>query len=103
VLLRGRPDKGLLGGMVGVPTSDWLDAVPDPVAHAPLAAAWRVLPGVVQHGFTHFRLELTVAVAQVEDDGIDGIWALPDALGRHALPTLMRKVVRHAFVDAGRR
>jgi A/G-specific adenine glycosylase len=104
VLLVQRPDKGLLGGMTGVPVSDWLDAAPDPLAHAPFAADWRVLPGVVQHGFTHFRLDLAVAAARVADPvPFDTpIWAPPDALGRHALPTLMRKVVRHAFAHAGR-
>ena len=106
VLLVRRPDKGLLGGMIGVPTSDWLDATPEALAHAPFDAGWNVLPGLVQHGFTHFRLELTVAATQLgertDDVFEDGIWALPDALGRHALPTLMRKVARHAFAHAGR-
>jgi A/G-specific adenine glycosylase len=107
VLLRRRPDRGLLGGMIGVPTSDWLDTAPDPRAYAPFAADWRVLPGAVQHGFTHFRLELTVVAAPLAVDapvrpGVDDIWALPDSLGRHALPTLMRKIVRHAFAHTGR-
>ena len=89
--------------MIGMPTSDWLDVPPDPAAQAPFAADWRALPGIVQHGFTHFRLDLTVVVAQIDDPDVpDAIWALPDALGRHALPTLMRKVVRHAFAHTGR-
>jgi A/G-specific adenine glycosylase len=105
ILLQRRPDKGLLGGMIGVPTSDWLDAAPPPLAHAPFAADWRILPGVVRHGFTHFSLDLTVVAAAVGDAAADPagvIWAQPDALGRHALPTLMRKVVRHAFAQLGR-
>jgi A/G-specific adenine glycosylase len=104
ILLVRRPDRGLLGGMIGVPTSDWIDAAPDARDHAPFAADWRVLPGIVQHGFTHFRLDLTVAATMVSEIVAvpDPIWALPDALGRHALPTLMRKVVRHAFAHAGR-
>ena len=104
ILLVRRPDKGLLGGMIGVPTSDWLDAPPGALDHAPFAADWRELPGRVQHGFTHFRLDLTVAVTNVVDVAAlpDPIWALPDALGRHALPTLMRKVARHAFARIGR-
>jgi A/G-specific adenine glycosylase len=108
ILLQQRPDKGLLGGMIGVPTSAWLDTAPDATVQAPFAAGWRLLPGVVQHGFTHFRLDLTVAVAQVADAPltdpslVDPLWVLPDALGGHALPTLMRKVVRHAFANTGR-
>jgi len=40
--------------------------------------------------------------ARADGDGVvaDGVWCLPDRLGEHALPSLMKKVVAHA-VKAG--
>lgn len=67
VLVRTRPAKGLLGGMVEVPGSDWRadyrqdDALQD----APVPARWRRLTVPVRHVFTHFPLELTVFAAGV--------------------------------------
>lgn len=101
VLLRRRPERGLLGGMMEVPSSDWAARGPADMVAAPVAADWRELPGQVNHGFTHFRLELRVLAAQVRKNAkADGIWVMPDALGDHALPTLTKKVVRHAFAHA---
>ncbi len=104
VLLRRRPDKGLLGGMIEVPSTDWDTAPVDLAAArkvAPLSAPWRVLDGVVAHGFTHFQLELTVMAASVRlGDPKLGIWCPVDRLGEQALPTLFRKVVRHALRHA---
>ncbi len=70
VLLRQRPDKGLLAKMTEVPGSDWTHDFDGTKARqqAPRLRAgmkWRRLPGVVHHVFTHFPLELTVFVAQV--------------------------------------
>jgi len=104
VLLRRRPDQGLLGGMMEVPSTEWREgAVPglaEAAAAAPLPAPWRLLDGVVRHGFTHFALELGVAVARVPADAAappGSRWVLPDHLGDAALPTCMRKVVKHAL------
>ena len=98
VLLRRRPERGLLGGMMEVPSSDWAGRGPADVAQAPVAAQWRELPGLVNHGFTHFRLELTILTAQVRQNArAEGQWIMPEAMGDHALPTLTQKIVRHAF------
>ncbi len=51
-----RPDKGLLGGMLGLPTSDWSDsALP---SAAPVQADWKEA-GEIEHVFTHFALTQT--------------------------------------------
>ncbi len=67
VLVRTRPAKGLLGGMVEVPSSEWSAAYrPDAAARdAPVPAQWRRLAAPVRHVFTHFPLELAVFVAHV--------------------------------------
>jgi len=99
VLLRRRPEKGLLGGMMEVPSSDWSAAFPDaPEMAAPVAAQWLKLPGMVEHTFTHFHLELAVMKSgPVEAGDIqcpDGCRWVPIAgLAAEALPTVMRKVV----------
>ena len=99
VLLRRRPEEGLLGGMIEIPTTEWRDApwpLAEAMATAPVAARWSPLPGSVRHGFTHFRLELAVVAARTEAP-IAGLWSTVERLGEHALPTLMKKVVRHAL------
>ncbi len=103
VLLRRRPEKGLLGGMMEVPSSAWrkdadLDALERTLAGAPTSATWHALPGLVRHGFTHFELELRVLRAVFETaPKVDGRWVMPDAFDQVALPSLMQKVVRHAL------
>lgn len=90
-LLERRPEKGLLGGMLGWPGSDWSD---DPAPAPPGAADWQDLPGEVRHTFTHFHLILSVKTA---------IWPNGQAPDRgdfiecqdfrpKDLPTVMRKV-----------
>ena len=105
VLLRTRPDKGLLAKMTEVPGSAWTHDfnVADAEDAAPLAAKWRRLRGVVRHVFTHFPLELTVFVAQVPraTKAPKGArWVKLDAAGDEALPNVMRKVLAHALDSA---
>jgi A/G-specific adenine glycosylase len=99
VLLRRRSERGLLGGMIEIPSTPWSAApwrLAEAVPVAPAAVDWTVLPGTVRHGFTHFQLELGVAAGKTDDPG-DALWSPIERLGEHALPTLMKKVVRHAL------
>jgi len=102
VLLRRRPESGLLGGMMEVPTTDWRERAwteAEAIAAAPVAGAWRRLAGTVRHTFTHFHLELDVYAADVGDG--DGLWCPPGRLGNYALPTVMKKVARLAGDGVG--
>ena len=94
VLLRRRPERGLLGGMMEFPSTDWLAVAPDPAAAVPLAADWRPVGARVEHTFTHFHLVLDVWRADVEEQEVSPPfrWAPRDELGDEALPTVMRKV-----------
>jgi len=89
-LLERRPDKGLLGGMLGWPGSDWNEA---PVETPPMAADWRALPTPALHTFTHFHLRLTVMLAEVAPDAPPHTGDfIPHATFRPSdLPTVMRK------------
>jgi A/G-specific adenine glycosylase len=99
LLLRRRPDDGLLGGLLELPTTPWRDGGPWPepqsLAHAPAEARWRALPGSVRHVFTHLALELSVLRGEV-DEARAGLWHPPERLHELALPTLTRKLLRHA-------
>jgi A/G-specific adenine glycosylase len=104
VLLRRRPQNGLLGGLFEVPSTEWRASpwdIDEAIAAAPTAAAWRPLAGVVRHGFTHFELELSLLVGSARTVSADGgIWCPVDRLSDYALPTLMKKVVRHALTKS---
>jgi A/G-specific adenine glycosylase len=102
VLVRTRPPKGLLGGMTEFPSSAW-DADGDPKGNAaPLKSAYRKLPVLVVHVFTHFELRLMVFVASVSacTPAPEGCRWVPEAgLAGEALPGLMRKVEAAAVGD----
>ncbi len=98
VLLRRRPEQGLLGGMIELPSTAWRAlpwSVGEAIAEAPAPAQWRRLPGAVQHGFTHFRLELAL-FAGTTAEPVAGIWARPNEFKDYALPTLTKKLISHS-------
>lgn len=107
VLLRRRPDKGLLGGMAEVPGSEWasrpshLRSSPK----APIQAGWRTVSGTVVHVFTHFRLELGIRTAEVPGGTAAPAgcwWASADGLAEEALPSVMKKAIEAALPGATR-
>jgi A/G-specific adenine glycosylase len=87
-----RPDKGLLGGMLALPTSEWGDR-PAPGAGAPSPASWRSA-GAIEHVFTHFALTLDVMRAEGEAEGL--IWTPVDEAAR-ALPSVFLKALRQGL------
>jgi A/G-specific adenine glycosylase len=105
LLVRTRPEKGLLGGMTEVPGSDWLAGQKDEAAKAQAPelnglSRWHRKVGVVTHVFTHFPLELAVYTAHVASGARapKGMRWVPIAtLADEALPNVMRKVIAHAL------
>ncbi|MGO9475943.1 MAG: A/G-specific adenine glycosylase [Rhodomicrobium sp.] len=109
LLLRRRPEKGLLGGMMEVPCTEWKAnnaELPDASLFAP---KWRQAR-TVRHTFTHFHLELHVFAAAgggvlEQAKAFGGEWAPLSELPRFALPSVMRKAVASGFealgIDAG--
>jgi A/G-specific adenine glycosylase len=95
VALVRRPDKGLLGGMLGLPTTDWagraLDAA-TAMSAAPHAAGWRSL-GEIDHVFTHFGLSLQVWRGEAAARDPAFIWLPPDEAAQ-ALPSVFRKALQ---------
>lgn len=102
VLLRKRPDKGLLGGMSEPPTSAWTARVDGAAGTgaAPFAADWRPA-GTVTHVFTHFELRLAVYHARTDRAAPAGAWWSARAeLPGEALPTVMKKAIETAIPGA---
>ena len=105
LLVRSRPEKGLLGGMTEVPGSDWLAAQDDKAAlkqapHLNGVTRWHRKTGVVTHVFTHFPLELVIYTAKVSarTRAPEGMRWVPIAtLDGEALPNVMRKAIAHGL------
>jgi A/G-specific adenine glycosylase len=90
IALIRRPPRGLLGGMLALPTSDWRsEPWTDIEARqaAPAVADWRDA-GAIEHVFTHFALTLRVWVA--ERDLEDAVWTEDLA----PLPSVFLKAAR---------
>jgi len=91
VLLEQRPDKGLLGGMMGWPGTDLTEELPAPAP--PIRADWQMQNTQVRHTFTHFHLVLDIALARDVDTTPDrGAFVDLDTFNPGGLPTVMRKV-----------
>src|SRR6202163_2489069 len=105
LLVRTRPEKGLLGGMTEVPGSDWLAAQDDRTAlkQAPALKGvmrWHRNAGVVTHVFTHFPLELVIYTAKVAARTRPPAkmrWVPIATLADEALPNVMRKAIAHGL------
>jgi A/G-specific adenine glycosylase len=86
VLLERRPERGLLGGMLGLLGDSW-DGVGGP---PPAEALWQQT-GEVRHTFTHFHLILQVMLAPLDGPVARGIWVPLEDFRPADLPTVMRK------------
>ncbi|MGH6840201.1 MAG: A/G-specific adenine glycosylase, partial [Methylocella sp.] len=98
VLVRARPETGLLGGMTELPGTAWetnFDAA-SAASQAPVKASYRKLERSVSHAFTHFGLRLDIYVAEVANTrrAPKCYRFVPDCgLDREALPSVMRKII----------
>ncbi len=97
VWLVKRPGKGMLGGMRALPDDGW-NARADGSGDAPLEGAWRA-GGVVRHTFTHFELELGLAIYAGDRFGelAGGEWWPVERIEDAGLPTLFTKAARLAL------
>jgi A/G-specific adenine glycosylase len=90
-----RPPRGLLGGMLGLPTTPWRAAPwsrAEAMGHAPGPGSWRSV-GEVSHAFTHFSLDLQVMAASDAEVVGDIVWTpLHAAIAQ--TPSLFAKALR---------
>jgi A/G-specific adenine glycosylase len=110
VLLRRRPDQGLLARMMEVPSTPWSETdigIDEALRSAPVRGDWWAVPGVVVHTFTHFRLDIQVLRAVVPIDAELTLWAGQERclwvprreLKTQALPTVMTKIIGHGLTE----
>ncbi len=99
LLFLKRGEKGMLGGMTGLPTSNWDISKNDvkapttihkhPLKHTDL---------LVKHSFTHFDLMLQIKEAKLKDGTIlpenDHFWVKYCDIEDLGLPTLFKKVIK---------
>ena len=96
VYLHRRPDDGLLGGMLGLPGSDWTEKPPAWRDAVPFDAAWRRFALEARHSFTHFhlRLDLIGATLEKRPKSLRGEWVSASAIGEREIPTLYIKALQ---------
>jgi A/G-specific adenine glycosylase len=103
VWLVRRPGKGMLAGMRALPDDGW-SARGDGSGDAPLAGPWRA-GGAVAHVFTHFALDLHLALYSGEQSASlrpsEGEWWPLARLDEAGLPTLFAKAARLAIAQRG--
>ena len=95
--LERRPEKGLLGGMLGLPGTDWTETP----STSPSAEAARYAPGdwtrigTITHVVTHFSLELSVWTAESDKPPKGPSHPMAD-IGNSGLPSVFMKAARLA-------
>jgi A/G-specific adenine glycosylase len=103
VWLERRGERGMLGGMRGLPGSAWdKRGQEEKLVAPPVSGQWVALNRPVEHVFTHFALTLTVEQLIVQKEcrpsGYGEWWPLYD-LAQAGLPTLFAKVARVTVKD----
>jgi A/G-specific adenine glycosylase len=94
VALVRRPPRGLLGGMLGLPTTAWRAgtwSAEEAIAAAPTLGRWREI-GRVEHVFTHFSLDLLVLAASATEAREGFLWT-PRAEALAGTPSVFRKAL----------
>ncbi|MEO8723991.1 MAG: A/G-specific adenine glycosylase [Sphingobium sp.] len=98
VWLERRTERGMLGGMRGLPGTLWdKRGREDEHVDPPLMGQWAAINRPVEHVFTHFTLTLTVQRLVVQGGDVPagtGEWWPIDELDRAGLPTLFAKAAR---------
>ncbi|MEQ8559061.1 MAG: A/G-specific adenine glycosylase [Henriciella sp.] len=94
VLVERRPDSGLLGGMLALPTTEWSES------GAGGRPEWAKEKGdeigEVRHVFTHFELRLTVVCLDLEDTPEGFEWMRVSKAG-DAFPSVFKKALKLAL------
>lgn len=94
ILLQRRPEKGLLGGMLALPTSEWLDKnVKDFTLNVFFKDEKPYKKAYIEHVFTHFDLKLYLYKADVpENASISNEYSWYDPSGvQDTMPSVFAK------------
>ena len=105
LLLTKRMGKGMLAGMRALPDDRWA-AAGDGDGNPPVSGQWLVHEKIIQHGFTHFTLDVDLAVYHgdknaddLSSDIAEAEWWPLGTIEDAGLPTLFAKAVRWKLAD----
>ncbi len=100
VLVQKRPDKGLLGGMYGLPTSQWIEQTQERshIERLDMKITNLNHKDFVQHVFTHFHLRLDVydlfLSEEIEEfSSAEYKWLSPEEIKDTGFPTVFQKAL----------
>lgn len=103
VLLVQRADKGMLGAMRALPDDGW-SASRNGDATVPIPGQWTHVEAAVAHVFTHFSLELSLALyrgPQIDKVAIENLngasWWPVERIAEAGLPTVFAKAAQIAI------
>lgn len=96
ILLQKRPEKGLLGGMLGLPTTEWGDQ--QELEHLSFVNGAEELSEQVKHVFTHFELTLRPFIIKNYSEDVGNDYTIVSIRGfdPSSLPTVFKKAF-HIF------
>lgn len=95
VLFERRAENRMLGGMLGLPTTDWDDKTSTAKTPDGLKSVEKLSENhVVHHTFSHFDLELQGYRASYNPDSDRFEWIEPAKLNDLGLPSLFKKAVK---------
>ena len=107
--MRKRKEKGLLGGMMEIPSTPWeknIKKLDKALDYAPVKlpiAKWTILLDNIKHVFSHFNLSLVIASSKVTKHKFDKltltkdfVWVNPSQIDQLAIPSLTKKIVKVA-------
>ncbi len=93
VFLERRDEKRMLGGMMGLPTTDWDGKTSTPL---PKSLEKRLkYVGDIYHSFTHFDLKLEIWQGRIKKDEVKGgLFFKLSEIKEAGLPTVFQKVTK---------
>lgn len=96
ILLEKRPEKGLFGGMMGFPTSEWLEKgeIEHPEAILSLGKPVLLNNHIIRHSFTHFDLELQGFRVEAKKAPAKYLSVGKKEILKSGLPSLFQKFAR---------
>ena len=102
IFLQRRPLKGLLPGMLEFPSSEWINKnenISNEI-NFPIKGQWKPIKGKVVHIFSHFQLVLKIYTCKdINEKDLKGIWKRERNIPDLELPSLMKKVYKHVFLN----
>lgn len=101
ILLERRPETGLLGGTLGLPSTPWVARQDFPsnkewIEAAPVSSHWKDAPAPKRHTFTHFHLDaqLKLGITQNRANIENCEWIALTPTLAEKLPTVFAKMLQ---------